>query len=63
VSWDPHPSKQAPRKALYAPLAASTPLAGASRRPEPLSGPQAGAQTLAAVQSGLEPAHTTEETP
>lgn len=44
MTADPHPANSTPRTALSAPLPASTPLAGASRRPEGLYGPHRGAQ-------------------
>lgn len=40
----PHPADSAPRKALRAPESAETPRAGVSRRSDPLSGPQTGAE-------------------
>ncbi|MFJ7895949.1 hypothetical protein [Streptomyces anthocyanicus] len=47
MTADPHTLNSAPRSTLDASLAASTPLAGASRRSEGASGPQTGAQSFA----------------
>ena len=49
MSRDSHPAKRAPRKPLYATLAPATPRGGPSGGSEPLNGPQAGAQGLAAT--------------
>jgi hypothetical protein len=46
VTTDPLTLNSPPRKALDAPLAASPPLAGASRRSEGANGPQTGAQSF-----------------
>jgi len=56
MGQDPHPTKPAPGKALYASLAASTPVAGASRRSEGLCGPHR-------VPQGFRPARASEEQP
>jgi hypothetical protein len=47
VTADPHHTEQGPGRPLSASLAASTPLVGASRRPDPGSGPQAGTEAVA----------------
>jgi hypothetical protein len=48
VTADPRTVNSAPRRALCASLAASTPLTGVSRHRHPLNGPQTGAQSLEA---------------
>lgn len=48
MTVDPRTANSAPRRALCASLAASTPLAGVSRRRHPLNGPQTGTQSLEA---------------
>lgn len=46
MSQDPHTTKPGPGKPLNAPESASTPLAGVSRRRNPLNGPQTGAESF-----------------
>lgn len=46
MTADPHHTEQGPGRPLSASLTASTPPAGASRRPDPSSGPQAGTEPL-----------------
>ena len=51
MSQDQHTPEQGPGKPLSAPVAASDPRVGASRRSEGLSGPQTGAESFGALKS------------